>query len=293
MLYWQKKTTESLARTIDFTDALAPGDTVASAVIAAVNSDGDDVSDTLLYNKSVTDPYVSVTVLPSTSGTYTITFTVTTTAGYIIVETVSLNVDDGTDLITIEEMRRYPGFESMSSAKEQSVASLIAAVTAEFEEYWGAYGVQRSISERSDYERMLSDSPGFDKIWLSRAPIVSVTSIIDPAGNSVASTGYRIDCDLGCLYAPGGWQTPVDANGFAAYFTVTYVSGWVASPDLVPANIKQACKMRVAGLYDHPDREMTSKKVGDLTLTYAVGQDPAAIPDAIRGFIRQWKMEGI
>ncbi len=110
----------------------------------------------------------------------------------------------------------------------------------------------------------------------------------DPAGNSIASDDYWVDPDVGQLRTAGGWQVPQDSNGFETYWQVSYVAGRVASTALVPANVKHACKMWVANLYKRTDRDLVSKSVGDLSLTYAQGSGQE-LPSLIKNMISQWK----
>jgi hypothetical protein len=192
-----------------------------------------------------------------------------------------------TDLITLVEMKEHPGFTTLTAEQETQILTLIEAATADFENFWGNYGVQRSITERIGYQQIVRDSPNADKIWLSQYPIASVTSITDSAGNIIASTNYWIDVDSGCLRTVGGWQIPQDTNGFSTYWSIVYVAGRVASNNLVPANIKLACKMWVATLYKRPDREVTSKSVGGLSLSFATSE--GGLPETIQRMIRTWK----
>jgi len=66
----------------------------------------------------------------------------------------------------------------------------------------------------------------------------------------------------------------------------------VASTALVPANIKHACKMWVASLYKRSDRDLISKRVGDLSLTYANGSSDE-LPEIIKRMISAWKKREI
>jgi len=197
-------------------------------------------------------------------------------------------------LISLSEMKNFPGFTSLASSEDAILEALIDAVTLDFESEWGCYGVQRTaISERHNWKSIVIDSPGASKIWLTHSPVVSITSITDPAVNTVLSTAYSIDYDDGCLVNPCGWTVPVDANGFESHWTVVYTAGHVAATANVPANIKQAAKMWCASLYKRTDRDVTSKKIGELTLTYRDGGANAGLPPEIRSMISEWKRVSI
>ena len=195
-------------------------------------------------------------------------------------------------LITLDEMKSFPGFAGLASAEEPAVEALIDAATLDFEKEWDNYGVRRAdIVERALFRDILEATPRGNVIELSRYPIASVASIVDPARNTVLATEYWIDINTGRLYTSGSWPMPIDENGFATYWTVTYTAGRVADTASVPANIKTACKMWVSSLYRRTDRDLISKKIGDLTLTYASGggSEPGGLPATIKSMIAGWK----
>jgi hypothetical protein len=191
-------------------------------------------------------------------------------------------------LITLPEAKLFPGLASLALADESLLEALIDAASLDFEKEWDNYGVQRSVTEDHTYKEIRARSRSADIIWLRKYPIVSITSITDPAGNTVASTEYWIDKQLGALRTTGGWTIPQDSNGFETYWTVIYTAGRVASIAAVPANIKLACKMWVAELYKNPTQNVKSKSVGDLSITYREGSSEG-LPDQIRRMISCWK----
>lgn len=78
----------------DATDALATGETVASATCVAYDDAGTNVSATLLSGTtSVVSPYVYQLVIAGTAGeTYHLVFTATTSSGQIVQDTVRVDV---------------------------------------------------------------------------------------------------------------------------------------------------------------------------------------------------------
>lgn len=78
----------------DATDALATGETVASATCVAYDENGTNVSSTLLSGTtSVVSPYVYQLVIAGTAGeTYYLVFTATTSSGQIVQDTVRVDV---------------------------------------------------------------------------------------------------------------------------------------------------------------------------------------------------------
>lgn len=170
------------------------------------------------------------------------------------------------ELITVAEARLYPGLSAIASSDDGIIEALIDSATYEFERFWRSAGVQRTFTEDYTWHDISGWSANKNVIWLRNRPIVSVTSITDPDGNTIASDEYWIDKRAGALRTTGQWAIPQDANGFATYWTIVYVAGHWASTAAVPPNIKDACKMQVAFGYKNPDPDIVEKQVGDLRI---------------------------
>jgi uncharacterized phiE125 gp8 family phage protein len=195
-----------------------------------------------------------------------------------------------TALITLAEAKAFRGLAGLPAADEPLIETLIDAASVDFEKEWQNAGVQREFTERYTHREIKAGSRSADTIWLQHFPIISVTSITDPAGNTIESDDYWIDKDMGALRTTGGWDIPQDSNGFETYWTIVYTAGRVANTAAVPANIKLACKMWVAMLYKSPTQDVKSKSVGDLSITYKDGSSES-LPDQIRRMIWGWKKE--
>ena len=94
MMEKTKTTAEIVPVPVDFTGALPSGETVgASSTVTATNSLGADVTGTLLSGKTNTTTTLTITVLASLVGIFTITFTVNTSpSGFKIIEYMQLTV---------------------------------------------------------------------------------------------------------------------------------------------------------------------------------------------------------
>jgi hypothetical protein len=191
-------------------------------------------------------------------------------------------------LITLDEAKEYPGMSALPASEEAMVETVIDAVTADFEDFWDNYAVQREVSEDYTYDRFVEG-----KIELNHYPIVSVKSITDPAGNTIASTDYWIDKAHGYLVCANTWAIPQDANGFQTYWTIVYTAGRVANTAAVPAHIKHAAKAWVAVKYRHADQDLVQKSVGDLSIRYREwqreGETEQLLPTWVRSAIVMWK----
>jgi len=199
-------------------------------------------------------------------------------------------------LITLAEAKVFPGLAALPAADEGVVEALIDAVSFDFEAYWDNYGVQRAVAERYTYREIIRESPNYDTIWLRRYPIISVSDIRDQYANTITSSDYWIDADVGALRCTewAGWDVPTNSGGYNTYWTIGYTAGHVANTAAVPANIKLAAKMRIAQLYKSPTQDVSAKSVEDLSITYKQaggmsGSEDTGLPIAIQRLIAPWK----
>ena len=109
-----------------------------------------------------------------------------------------------------------------------------------------------------------------------RPPVQSITSVtyIDTSGNSQIwpSTNYGLDGDSepGRLYLLPGKTFPTTAQQLATV-KIEFVSG-NTSPDLVPADIREAVKLLMAHYYENREETVTGSRLVSLQLPYGVQQ---------------------
>lgn len=269
----------------DWSDWLASGETISSSawtVPSGITTDNTDNSTT----------QTSIWLSSPTAGqSYNLANKITTSSEREKVRYLTIiGIPPSYNLITLNELKNYPGLSSVAGTEEPILESLIAAATKQFERYWETYGVQRGISEEIiTYRQIRRDTPDASLMELKKRPIQSVVSIEDPDGNTIDSGNYWTD-EMRGLKTTGGWTIPQDSNGFQTYWMVTYSGGWVANAASVPDNIKTACKMWVASLYRNYDRNVLSKKVGDLSITYRDTTKKGDLPDYIKSMISEWRI---
>lgn len=138
--------------------------------------------------------------------------------------------------------------------------ALVNSATILAETYCRAPFVIRSFTELH---------PGWSKrIYLKHAPVTSVTSIVDPALNTVPSTDYIILGHMGVLEHFGRFPIPQNSQGQRAYWTVTFDAGLFANTAAVGADLKEAC-WRIAGkAWESPSGGAQSVGVGSLSVSY-------------------------
>jgi len=190
-------------------------------------------------------------------------------------------------LIETFEAREYPGMPATGS--DAIIDVLIDGCSLAIEKHCdGKLFVQRAITEDYTWEEIKRQSKHADTIWLRKQPLVSVTSITDPAGNTVDSDDYWLDKAKGALRTTGQWTIPQDSNGFATYWTIIYTAGLFASTLAVDANLKLACMMFVADLFKHPNPAVLSKSVGDLKISYREKAQVSALPDGVQKLVANY-----
>ena len=83
---------------------------------------------------------------------------------------------------------------------------------------------------------------GARRLWLKKSPIVSVTSITDDDGTTIASSDYTIVAQEGYLEHDWYWPAPTYR------WTIVYTAGEATSATGVPEKAKLACTLEVAAL---------------------------------------------
>ena len=187
-------------------------------------------------------------------------------------------------LITLADAKTFLGITE--SAQDTLLEALIEAASEEIESLLqGTFVIQRTVVEEYETPRgalwsldrfietgreyPLGNSPYF---FLRRRPIVSITSIVDPAATAIAASGYAIDEAKGLLYLTSGWPQAYGTAGQRSLWTITYIAGLVADTANVPHRFRQACRLLVSESFARRQPGITSKKVGDLEIRYS---DPA------------------
>ena len=136
---------------------------------------------------------------------------------------------------------------------------------------------------------------GKQRIYLQRYPYVSGLSITDEALNTVPSTDFTILAEQGIVHHAGGcWPIAQDANGNVSRWIVVYAAGLAVNTAAVPADLKQACKAWVAILMARRDPSVTSKRVGDLAISYSdPGPDSDGVPPEICALLAPYVSRGV
>lgn len=162
------------------------------------------------------------------------------------------------DVVTLAEAKEY--LRITDSSDDAWLAAMITAVTEQLERWASTQFVQRSTTDQM--------WGGKKHMYLRTYPVVSVTSITDPAANAVAAADYFVDKPTGILRHFGYWPTAVTATGYPVTWAVVYVAGWFANTAAVGADVKLAAKRMLAWHRDRPGGDVRSVSVGSLSVSY-------------------------
>lgn len=161
------------------------------------------------------------------------------------------------DAVTLDEVKVSLALEG--TAEDEMLARLISGVTLEVERRLGTQFIQRSLVEYHE--------GGSKRIYPQRAPIITVTSLVDPAGNVIPATDYVIRQQR-WLEHFGHFNPAQTTAGQVTDWTVTYTAGWFASTSVVAADVKHEMLRALGALRESPAAGVSSVSVGDLSINY-------------------------
>lgn len=184
-------------------------------------------------------------------------------------------------LITLEEVKALLGITSTSF--DDKLTGIINFQSARLDRWCRVGLVQRTYveqylgsakDERTFYPELANPDREFftggqtREIALRHYPVVSVASIEDGDGNSVASTDYHIRKRQGILEHFGGWPIPYDANELLGEWTITYTAGFFANTAAVTEDVKAAVFALVARQHSVLVPGVASMATGTLSVSF-------------------------
>jgi len=184
-------------------------------------------------------------------------------------------------LVSLDEARTQLGIEDTNKAARVSL--LVDAATELIENYIGNAVVIRSFTEKHWGAKK--------HIFLQRYPVTAITSITDPDSQTVAAADYILIDDEGRLQHHGTFPNARDADGARARWSIVYTAGRYTATNTVAAKFKEAAHIIIAERFRRAEPGITSRKVGDLAITYSdrstsrsIGRS-LAIPDEVRALL--------
>jgi uncharacterized phiE125 gp8 family phage protein len=184
-------------------------------------------------------------------------------------------------VVTVDELKTY--LDISGQTQDARLEQIANGVTVAFENETRAAFVQRQFTERLTGSNYQNGVGGAKRLFLSKLPIVSVASIVDDDGNTVAAADYTIEAGPGILVHDWNWPRP---EGYSGRWTVTYTAGHAADTESVPADIKLLAMRTASFWFSRPNPGVVRKQIGPLEITYqndAQAESGALPPDVTEG----------
>lgn len=196
-----------------------------------------------------------------------------------------------------------------STADDTKMQYALDRATSLIEGYLG-YPLRRQV-----YEETVGGY-GANELQVTRTPLLSIESIlystqeVDPASYDIANEG------AGLIYRELGWPWTagveydlvphVVPRSELKSYTVVYEagycvngsteSGWLTTGEPVPGDIEGALAHAATFLYKSANRDLsvTSKRIGDLSITYESGgtqggSQSGGLPDTVKGMLSHYR----
>jgi hypothetical protein len=163
-----------------------------------------------------------------------------------------------TDVVKIDLAKAVLQIDGTS--EDARLAHLISAVSLELEKRLGTAFVRREFTDKK--QGMVK------RIYLDYLPVVSITSVQDPAGNTLTEdTEFVVQQDR-YLEALGYFSHAVNSQGQRTDWTIVYEAGWFADTAAVAHDVRAEALRVIGALREAPSPTAQSVRVGDLAVTY-------------------------
>ena len=267
-----KQASEAYYISWDFSGVLATGETIASAVVAAVDmADSSVVTGTVTdaAKQSISTSYVYTWVKAGTDGhTYRLTCTATSSLaavyeleGILAVRNIPATAPSmGTGLVTapviepvtLEEVKDHLLIDDSTTAADNQLMRMIKTARQQIEDW-----TRRAILTQT-WDYCLQAWPGGKFIAIPHGNLQSVSSVKwkdeDATETTLTeTTDYLVEQNgtmCGRIVLPYATSWPSGTLYPSNPITVRYVCGWT-TPELVPSTIKAAILMTVADAYEN------------------------------------------
>jgi hypothetical protein len=213
-----------------------------------------------------------------------------------------------TTLLSLESYKTAIG--TTSTADDGKILAALARATSLVEAYVG-YPLRRQVYSES--------VPGYggNELRVSRVPIHAIESVLYSM-EQVDPTSYEIgDAEAGFIHRPMGWPWTAgveydlgphivpksELNSFTATYEAGFcvngstADGWLTTGEPVPADIESSLVTAATFLYKSAGRDpsVTSKRIGDLSITYQGSNQPGqggavsvGLPLEVKGMLAKY-----
>jgi hypothetical protein len=185
------------------------------------------------------------------------------------------------DVVSLDECKDVLGIAATDTAEDQRLMRLITMQTAVLEKYLNNFVIVRtSLTE-------LFWGGKSERWFLKRYPITAITSIVDGATNALTEEyDYATIAEQGIIEPRRGYfPRAVESDGRRGRWTVTYSGGRFADIGAVGQDFKLATIMMVAGRMANLEGGVSSRKVGDLSISYRAPTDGALVAPEVEALM--------
>lgn len=184
-------------------------------------------------------------------------------------------------LVTLAEAKIALGIALDDTSQDVLLSSLIDSTSDFMEAYCSTAFVIRAFTEHL--------AGAVKRLFLRRYPLVSVTSITDPDGNTVPSTDYILRRERGILEHWGRFPVAQTTQGQPCEWEVVYQAGRYAAVQNVAQQVKLACT-RLLNLFVTSDGTASSVSVGSLSVSYLTpNADTGWVPPQVDALLAEFR----
>lgn len=187
---------------------------------------------------------------------------------------------------TLQEAKEWLGLNETDTFDDARIQLLLRGSVEAFENYAQTALIQRSFTQEFEGSE--------DQWFFDHSPVVSITSIVDPAAHTILSTQYLLHKRIGLLDFYSFAPTPRNSDGTRALWTVTYVAGHFTLETDVPMGVRIGLLGMMAKWYFNPEPMVQSRRLGDEGTSYIPNpSSTSVVPPEIETFWAQYRMRNI
>lgn len=162
--------------------------------------------------------------------------------------------------VTLWDAKQYLGIPLDDCQDDERLGQIINAARDTIEDYLGTPLVRRSFTQKFF---------GWDEqMWVfDRYPVASITSIVDPAGNTITSDKYLLLGEVGMIDFYSYPPRALRSDGNTDRWTVTYVAGHFEHENVIPWGAKLGVLKLIAHDYHVSQPGVQSMRTGDSTIS--------------------------
>lgn len=186
--------------------------------------------------------------------------------------------------VTLADAKNYLGISLDDCLDDERLGQIINGARDAVEDYLGTPLVRKTFTQR--FYGGFDDSPWITDVY----PVASVTSIVDPAGNTIQPDKYVLEGEIGVLRFYDYPPRAVRSTGETDRWTLTYVAGHFEHENVVPWGAKLGILLWIAARYTVHIPAVQSMRTGDSTISLIPNPTAREImPRDVTTQVAQWR----